>query len=64
MNHLHIIQLAQERAAELQGKRSTVEPWTAFASNRPEKPGFFARLRNSFNSRTPRTQKDNKRARS
>jgi hypothetical protein len=64
MNHLHIIQLAQERAAELQGKRPTAEPWSPIAHRRPAGQGLFATLRNSLNLTARRTPKDNTRARS
>jgi hypothetical protein len=64
MNHLHIIQLAQERAAELQGKRLTAESWSPFARRRSAGQGLFATLRHSLNLTARRTPKDNKRARS
>lgn len=64
MNHLHMIQLAQERAAELQGKRPSAEPWSPFVHRRPAGRGLFAMLRDSLNLTARRTPKDNTRARS
>jgi hypothetical protein len=63
MNHLHIIQLAQERAAELQGKTTRPDTWTLFARRRPAGQGLMRWLLRRLERPTP-TPASNKRARS